>query len=101
MLANDMKKGQTGMLKNGWAFRIEDNLKGTIRMATVLGDFTEMGSIYISDIAYVNTSPTTREEVEFSPRQAKQVSRIRSWEARSYLCELGGSRRQAYPWEVR
>lgn len=106
MLANDMKKGQTGMLKNGWAFRIEDNKKGIIRMATVFGHCTEMGSVYISDIAWVCPSEssladrglpfTTWEEIEFSPQQAKQISRVRSWEARSYLCELGGSRRQAY-----
>jgi hypothetical protein len=87
VLANDMKKGQTGMLKNGWAFRIEDNKKGIIRMATVWGDFTEMGSIYISDIAWVCPSDTTWEElgvkgaveIEFSPQQAKQLARLRNW----------------------
>ena len=35
MLQNDMKKGQLGVLTNGWKFRIEDNKKGNIRMATV------------------------------------------------------------------
>ena len=45
MLQNDMKKGQMGVLKNGWKFRIEDNKRGNIRLATVYGYFTEMGSI--------------------------------------------------------
>ena len=50
MLQNDMKKGQMGILKNGFKFRIEDNKKGNIRLATVYGFTTEMGSIYTSDI---------------------------------------------------
>ena len=53
MLQNDMKKGQMGILKNGWKFRIEDNKRGNIRMATVWGLYTEMGSIYTSDIDFV------------------------------------------------
>ena len=56
MLQNDMKKGQMGVLKNGWKFRIEDNKKGNVRMATVYGMFTEMGSIYTRDIDTVEVN---------------------------------------------
>ena len=56
MLQNDMKKGQIGILKNGWKFRIEDNKKGNVRMATVYGMSTDMGSIYTSEIASVEVN---------------------------------------------
>ena len=79
MLQNDMKKGQTGVLKSGLRFRIEDNLKGNIRMATVYGAevglFTEMGSIYTSDIRYVDMPDGTREPLEQTPRQAKRSAK--------------------------
>ena len=72
MLANDMKKGQTGALTNGWKFRIEDNKKGNIRLATVYGLFTEIGSIYTSDIASVDMPDGTTERLEQTDKQAKQ-----------------------------
>ena len=71
MLQNDMKKGQMGILKNGWKFRIEDNKKGNIRMATVYGLYTEMGSIYTSDIATVEVNGK-QEKLEQTPAQKKQ-----------------------------
>ena len=72
MLQNDMKKGQTGTLRNGWKFRIEDNKKGNIRLATVYGLFTEIGSIYTSDIASVDMPDCTTERLEQTDKQAKQ-----------------------------
>jgi len=48
--ANDLKKGDRVLLNNGWEAVIEDNKKGAIRMATVEGIVTEMGSIYAADI---------------------------------------------------
>ena len=54
MLANDMKKGQYGRLKGtDWEFRIEDNMKGVTRLATVWGFERDMGSIYIKDIDHL------------------------------------------------
>ena len=72
MLANDMKKGQKGVLKSGWRFEIADNKKGIIRMATVWGDYTEMGSIYIDDIEHLWVDEVS-EPIEFTPAQQKQV----------------------------
>jgi len=79
MLQNDMKKGQTGTLKDGVRFRIEDNKKGNIRMATVyassMGLFDEMGSIYTSEIATVDMPDGTTQRLEQTPKQAKQAKR--------------------------
>ena len=73
MLANDMKKRQYGRLKGTqWEFRIEDNKKGNIRLATVYGLFTEIGSIYTSDIASVDMPDGTTERLEQTDKQAKQ-----------------------------
>jgi hypothetical protein len=74
MLQNDMKKGQLGVLKNGWKFRIEDNKKGNIRMATVYGIFTEMGSIYTRDIATVEVDGVS-ERLEQTPAQKKKADK--------------------------
>jgi len=50
MKTNDLKKGDRIRLNNGWYATIEDNKKGAVRMATVEGLYTEMGSIYAADI---------------------------------------------------
>jgi hypothetical protein len=47
---NDLKKGTRIKLRNGWLATLEDNRKGNIRMATVEGFHTEMGSVYAHDI---------------------------------------------------
>lgn len=48
---NKLKKGTHVVLRNGWEAVLEDNKRGSIRMATVYGTYTEMGSIYAHDIA--------------------------------------------------
>jgi hypothetical protein len=48
---NKLKKGTRVVLRNGWEAVLEDNKRGAIRMATVEGFYTEMGSIYAHDIA--------------------------------------------------
>lgn len=48
---NKLKKGTRIVLRNGWEAVLEDNKRGSIRMATVEGFYTEMGSIYAHDIA--------------------------------------------------
>ena len=79
MLQNDMKKGQMGTTKDGIKFRIEDNKKGNIRMATVyaaaVGLFDEMGSIYTSDIATVDMPDGTTQRLEQTSKQSKQSAK--------------------------
>ena len=77
MLANDIKKGNTGTLINGWEFRIEDNNKGLIRMATVYGFYTEMSSIYMHNIASVNMPNGNIEKIEFTADQQKKINNIK------------------------
>jgi hypothetical protein len=48
---NELKKGTRIKLKNGWYATLMDNKKGNIRLAEVEGIFTEIGSIYASEIA--------------------------------------------------
>jgi preprotein translocase subunit YajC len=69
MLANDLKKGDRIVMTNGWAATIEDNKRGNIRMATVEGYATEMGSIYIWDI----------QGVVLTAAQAKAKGRVNAW----------------------
>jgi hypothetical protein len=76
MLANDMKKGTTGILKNNWKFRIEDNKSGNTRLATVYGYETETGSIYIHDIVNVDLPDGTAEAIELSKSQQKRADLI-------------------------
>ena len=78
MLANDMKKGQLGTLHNGWNFKIEDNKKGVIRMCTVYGAYTEMGSVYIHDMNTLTMPDGSVEKIEFSDRQQKQIDKIKT-----------------------
>jgi hypothetical protein len=79
---NDMKKGQMGTTEDGIRFRIEDNKKGNIRMATVYGAdvglVTEMGSIYTSEIATVDMPDGTNERLQQSDRQAKQAAKTKA-----------------------
>jgi len=78
MLQNDMKKGQMGVLKNGWRFRIEDNKKGNIRLATVYGFETEMGSIYTHDIASLEVDGKS-EPLEQTLAQQIKSAKIQTW----------------------
>ena len=71
MFTNDLKKGAIVVLRNGWQARIEDNKKGNIRLATVYGNYTEMGSVYAHDIVRVITSPVADERIEHTPAQLK------------------------------
>jgi len=50
LTTNDLKKGALVQLRNGWQARIEDNKKGNIRLCTVYGYETEMGSVYAHDM---------------------------------------------------
>lgn len=59
MTTNELRKGTMVTLRNGWTARIEDNKKGNIRLATVFGTYTEMGSIYATDIVTAQVNGET------------------------------------------
>ena len=47
----DVRKGTRVVLRNGWEAEVLDNLTNrATRMCKVYGTYTEMGSIYTSDI---------------------------------------------------
>ena len=77
MKSNDMKKGTVVFMKGtGWRATIADNMRGNIRVATVEGIFTEMGSIYVWDIAYAlvprgNGDGFDRVKIELTAKQIK------------------------------
>jgi hypothetical protein len=50
MFTNMIRKGDKIRLRNGWLGTMMDNRAGNIRMAEVEGFYTEIGSIYASDI---------------------------------------------------
>lgn len=53
MLTKEIKKGDRIQMHNGWYGTMLDSKLGTIRMAEIEGNYTEMGSVYSFDIAYV------------------------------------------------
>ena len=78
MLANDMRKGTVVRLRHtGWRATIMDNKKGLIRLADVEGLYREIGSIYVHDIAYVETDQGPV-KLDFTPAQAKQITFIKA-----------------------
>lgn len=76
MKTNEIKKGMRVVLRNGWEARIEDNLKGNTRLATVYGYVTEMGSVYSHDIVKVYTALNHVETVEHTPAQLKLMKTV-------------------------
>lgn len=78
MKTNDLKKGSIVMLRNGWKAEIADNMKGNTRMATVYGDFTEMGSVYSHDIAQVLIAEQWH-DIEHTPAQLKLRKQVESF----------------------
>lgn len=77
MFTNDLKKGTRVVLRNGWMATIMDNKKGNTRVCEVEGTYTEMGSVYSHDIAYVVTG-TYRTAVEHTEAQRKLQQQVTS-----------------------
>ena len=81
MKTNDLKRGAYVRLRNGWEAEIMDNMRGNTRLAKVYGDFTDIGSVYSHDIAWVCIDKTEDlwEPIEHTPAQLKlkeQLERI-------------------------
>ena len=76
--SNDLCKGDTIRLRNGWEATIEDNLRGNTRLCTVRGFVTEMGSVYSHDIMYRLNPDKTRDMVKHTPAQVKLMARLNS-----------------------
>jgi len=77
MISTDITKGARVRLRNGWEAVIEDNLrKGHTRLAKVFGRYTEIGSIYVTDIVSAQNHQTGQwEQVEYTQRQKDSKAR--------------------------
>lgn len=76
--SNDLKKGDLVALRSGWKARIEDNKKGNIRLATVYGYTTEMGSVYSHDIMHRQNPDGSVEFIEMTKEQQKLYRAVKS-----------------------
>lgn len=74
----DVRKGTMVSLRSGWKAKVEDNATNRqTRLCTVYGDYTEMGSVYSTDITHAQTSDGTWQVVVHTPNQLKSA-RVRS-----------------------
>ncbi len=71
MKTNELKKGQTVRLRNGWKAQLYDNKKGNLRLAKVFGDYEEIGSIYSHDIIGYYSDTGFYEDIELTKSQEK------------------------------
>lgn len=72
MKINDLKKGTRIKLRNGFEATIQDNKKGNIRLCTVYGIYTEMGSVYSHDIvSYQDNTGNWQGDIEYTVDQKK------------------------------
>ena len=54
--------------KNMWEYYILDNARGDIRLALVLGDFTEMGDVSISELRpYLRSNSAVTPDTDLMP----------------------------------
>jgi hypothetical protein len=68
----DVKKGTTVILRNGWKATVEDNtVNQHTRLCTVYGDYTEMGSVYSTDIVEAQMNDGSWQVVQHTPAQLK------------------------------
>lgn len=76
MKTNDLKKNDHVTLRNGWKAIIQDNKKGSTRLAQVFGDYTELGSVYAWDIVtYIKDDVEV--EIELTDKQIKIMNDIK------------------------
>jgi hypothetical protein len=75
----DVKKGTKVILRNGWKATIEDNKTNSqTRVATVYGDYTEMGSVYSTDIVEAMFDGLWF-VVQHTPAQLKAAAARKGW----------------------
>lgn len=88
MKTNDLKKGMMVILRNGWKAKIEDNRKGNLRLATVYGMYTEMGSVYSHDIVSYVDEMGFMHDIEHTPAQEKLWADVERARARHLMKDM-------------
>lgn len=76
----NVKKGTKVILRNGWLAKVEDNtVNQQTRLCTVYGDYTEMGSVYSTDIVEAQMNDGSWHVVEHTPAQLKSAQMRKGW----------------------
>jgi hypothetical protein len=76
---NDLKKGTTIFLRCGWTATLEDNQRGSSRLAKVYGLVTEIGGVYSFDIMqYLDAIDGKIKDVEHTKEQLKHKALVDS-----------------------
>jgi hypothetical protein len=76
----DVKKGTYVFLRNGWKAKVEDNtVNQHTRVCTVYGDYTEMGSVYTTDIVEAQMNDGSWQVVTHTPAQLKAAQARKGW----------------------
>ena len=76
----NVKKGTQVVLRNGWKAKVEDNtVNQHTRLCTVYGDYTEMGSVYTTDIVEAQMAYGSWHIVAHTPAQLKASKARAGW----------------------
>jgi hypothetical protein len=75
-----VRKGTRVMLRNGWEAEVLDNLTNrATRMCKVFGTYTEMGSVYSSDIVSAVDTDGVWHVVVHSTKTLQRAKARQSW----------------------
>lgn len=76
----NVRKGTRVVLRNGWEAEVMDNLTNrATRMCKVFGTYTEMGSVYSSDIVSAMDSEGQWHVVTHSVKTLQTAKARQSW----------------------
>ncbi len=76
----DVRKGTLVVLRNGWEAEVLDNLTNRqTRMCKVFGDYTEMGSVYSTDIVSAQMPDGQWHVVRHSTKSLVTAQKRKQW----------------------
>jgi hypothetical protein len=76
----DVRKGTKVALRNGWEAEVLDNLiNRATRMCKVFGTYTEMGSVYSSDVVSAQMPDGVWHVVTHSTKTLQTAQARKSW----------------------
>jgi len=84
MKTNQLKKGASVMLRNGWKAELVDNMRGNTRLAKVYGDYTEIGSIYAHNIVKYKIGDDWHDDIVHTKSQ-KELIAFERWQTAAHL----------------
>ena len=79
MKTNQLKKGASVMLRNGWKAELVDNMRGNTRLAKVYGDYTEVGSIYAHNIVKYKIGDSWYDDIVHTKSQKELMALVKNF----------------------